>query len=784
MKLSVRSFRGEAPRITPRELPPNAAQEATNCRLQTGDLEAWRHFLLEKTLSHPAGVQTIYLLKDKWLSWPEQVDVARGVIEGDTTYRTYLTCPSKYGKPQFTNYAMATTGAEPFPVATRPLGVPSPDTAPTVTPGVDSTPTTYSVDETDDGTVLATKWSTNPPLSLLGGSRFAETTQGSGYYQTKYDENRDPGQECYAFRSFGVAGATVLQMRADVSFHGDTAYRQAVLIAGATAAGAGVGVRYDNGVLTIRKTAQWGAQFYGADAASVVVTPALAGATVYSLRLAISLNADGSKTVTASVWNAAGTTKLAEVVATNIFTDGDYCGFANGASADSASRYETHYDNFRVQASGSSGYVPTNIATSYVYRFVNDLGEPSAPSPQSRTVLRPDGVSVTVDTPTTTPLGTDPAYGITLKQIYRAVTGANGTVFVFVGEIPLATATFVDDLDDSEIADNEVLDSDEWDLPPDDLEGILALPNAVMCGFRRNQLCFSVAGRPHAWRVRDRKTTDVDIVAIANIDTTVVVGTKSHVYTATGTASSSYTMSKPGAPQACTSKRGMLFVDKVGVLFPSPDGWMVCRGSAGQVDNASEGIFTRRQWQALDPTSIIAAAHDGVLFWWSTGQTPDSGYALDVKPTGFGLIRLGFHAAAAHVDPLEDQLYVTLDAFNEPTDPSLPVPPTFAPANAHTIYAFDANPASDMVYRWRGRLNLMPFPLSLTIAQVRALSFSNLLFRVYADGVQILERVITNAREFTLPYLSFPAAETYELEIMGTSTARTMEAAEDVLELE
>ena len=34
---------------------------------------------------------------------------------GDTTYRTYLTSPDLYSEPRFTNYALATTGAEPFP---------------------------------------------------------------------------------------------------------------------------------------------------------------------------------------------------------------------------------------------------------------------------------------------------------------------------------------------------------------------------------------------------------------------------------------------------------------------------------------------------------------------------------------------------------------------------------------------------------------------------------------------------------------------------------------------
>src|SRR4030095_12924540 len=105
-----------------------------------------------------------------------------------------------------------------------------------------------------------------------------------------------------------------------------------------------------------------------------------------------------------------------------------------------------------------------------------------------------------------------------------------------------------------------------------------ALPNNCMAGFFRNQLCFSAQGFPHAWPVKYRKTTDTDIVAINNIDTTVVVGTKSFVYTATGSSPDAYSMSKPGEAQSCCSKRGMVYLDGVGVVFPSPDGWQRCAG--------------------------------------------------------------------------------------------------------------------------------------------------------------------------------------------------------------
>src|SRR5262245_6890279 len=121
MRLDISSWRGTAPRVAPRLLPDNAGSRVINARLQSGDLESWRQFFETKVLANIDPVETIYLLNDKWLSWEADVDVARGVIAGDTTFRTYLTGPTIYPNPRFTNYVLATTGTEPFPVITRHL---------------------------------------------------------------------------------------------------------------------------------------------------------------------------------------------------------------------------------------------------------------------------------------------------------------------------------------------------------------------------------------------------------------------------------------------------------------------------------------------------------------------------------------------------------------------------------------------------------------------------------------------------------------------------------------
>jgi hypothetical protein len=608
MRIAVKGFRGMAPRVAPHELPPNAAQVAINARLQSGDLEAWRQFLeVERLAITP---RTVYLLHDRWLAWESDVDVARAPIPGDDTFRVYLTGPDEYDRPQWTNYSMAfqSPGGTP-PVLTRPIGVPASDSAPTLEVGVDPSPTTFSIDTLDDDASLATAWSTNPALN--SGGRVALVDQQSGYYRVRYDENRDPGQEAYAYRNFGVRGVQVLKVTGTFQFAGDTGYRQAGYIVGADGTGAGVGVVYEQGVLSIRKPATWGVQFQTAILATVNLTPLAAG-TPYNIEIVVVANEDGTKTVSATIFDGSNN-QLATLTATNNFTDGDYCGFANGASADAGSAFQTNYSAYHVQASGSVDSQTVNVATSYVFTFVNDLGEQSAPSPPSRTILRPDGVSVTVTTPVGLPTGIDPAYGIEAKRIYRAVTGPTGSIFRFVAEIPLATADYVDTLNVEDLG--EALESEDFDLPPDDLQGILALPNGIMVGFRRNQLCFSAQNRPHAWPVAYRINLDTDIVGIGAIDTAVVVGTKSFPYVAQGQTPADYVAAKLEYPVACVSKRSVAYVTGLGVCMATPDGYMAISG-VGQPVNITRALFTREQWQALRPETILGIAHDDVLHFW------------------------------------------------------------------------------------------------------------------------------------------------------------------------
>jgi hypothetical protein len=133
-----------------------------------------------------------------------------------------------------------------------------------------------------------------------------------------------------------------------------------------------------------------------------------------------------------------------------------------------------------------------------------------------------------------------------------------------------------------------------------------------------------------------RLNVDTDIVGIANIDNTVVIGTKSFPYLAFGNDPAAYSMSKLEVPQACVAKRSFAYLVGIGVVFASPDGLIAIAGT-GQVRNLTETVFTRHQWQALEPETIIGVAHDDVYhFWYGVAVPVDTLFAnvvLLLNPT-------------------------------------------------------------------------------------------------------------------------------------------------------
>jgi hypothetical protein len=104
------------------------------------------------------------------------------------------------------------------------------------------------------------------------------------------------------------------------------------------------------------------------------------------------------------------------------------------------------------------------------------------------------------------------------------------------------------------------------------------------------------------------------------------------------------------------SRRGMV-VWNGGVLFPSADGYCSFDGVRVRNITGQEGfdLFTRDQWQALQPSTIFASINEDSLFFWTNGGA--ACYALNLVDGK--LVTVDRTASAVFRNDLNDLMYVT-----------------------------------------------------------------------------------------------------------------------------
>lgn len=139
-------FAGENRALHPKLLADSVLTVSRNQKPGRGDLRPWKAPLTVATV--PSGRQTIYRMgrdvasdSQYWLSWTSVVNAVRGFDPADTTERTYYTGD---GAPKVTDNVIGLATA-PYPTASRPLGIPAPAAALTVSP----TAGTYTGSNTD-----------------------------------------------------------------------------------------------------------------------------------------------------------------------------------------------------------------------------------------------------------------------------------------------------------------------------------------------------------------------------------------------------------------------------------------------------------------------------------------------------------------------------------------------------------------------------------------------------------------------------------------------------------
>jgi len=254
----------------------------------------------------------------------------------------------------------------------------------------------------------------------------------------------------------------------------------------------------------------------------------------------------------------------------------------------------------------------------YVYTWVSAYGEEGPPSPPTlNTAWSGDPWFIKVTAPTSTDTTNR---NLAKVRIYRTVTGVAGTTTYFlVTEMDIASTSYQDVLSDDTVTANSILESDFWEAPPSDLDGMTPMPNGMIAGFRDNEVWFCEPYRPHAWPSPYTLAVDAPIVGLGVIGQTLMVLTTGSPYAITGINPSQMAVSRLKKAEPCLS-RGSIVSSPNGVLYCSPNGLAVA--TPGDVTIASQAVVTKDHWLDLvNGPSLRACQLGGAYYAWGSVQS-------------------------------------------------------------------------------------------------------------------------------------------------------------------
>ena len=437
---------------------------------------------------------------------------------------------------------------------------------------------------------------------------------------------------------------------------------------------------------------------------------------------------------------------------------------------------------------GENSDAEIDFDTSYVYTFVSAYGEEGPPSPASDVLITDDNMTINISNLETTTGKSNVNFGTgAVKRIYRSNTGSNTSDFQFVGEVAMATATFVDSKKNGELA--EIIPSTFHIAPPDDdtslypegpMKGLTALPNGVFAGFTGKRVCFSEPFLPHAWPVSYRISLDEEVVGMAAGANGVVVGTKGTPYLIAGTDPSAMGAVRIEAGEACLNKRSMVDMGPY-VIYASPDGLVGVQGAS--VEILTEQLITPEQWQAsYYPSTIVASMWEGRyvgFFDRGSGSPRYGGFVFDPRGGTNAFVNLDASAEVRglYTDPDDNQLYKII---------------------ANEIKKFQGA-GGNLTYNWKSKEFVMPKTLSMSFLSVRAETYP-VTVKVYGDGSVIYNATIAtsgsifsvtgttpsfSATDITEPIVRLPASmhNTYAVEIESSNAVHEVAIGDNLDEL-
>lgn len=290
-----------------------------------------------------------------------------------------------------------------------------------------------------------------------------------------------------------------------------------------------------------------------------------------------------------------------------------------------------NYFNGTITGNLPEGETPVVETRYYTYTLVSDRGEESRPYIPATGVDYPfievnqaQGVTFTLPANFLTLSDVLPTRDyITKWRLYRSATGTEATTFQLVAELPVAQNVYVD-LRRTESL-NDGLQTLDWDPPPvlnygtpsaKYLRHLVAMPGGFMAGYLGNTVWFCEPYHPYAWPARYSQPVRGDIVALGVFGVTLVVLTTRGPVYMSGNSPDAISVVVLESNEVCQSPRSVVPVAG-GVLFASQNG--LCIATQSGVEVLTMSLFTKKEWQALQPEYFICEEMNSVVYISHTG---------------------------------------------------------------------------------------------------------------------------------------------------------------------
>lgn len=568
--IKLSKFLGAAPKISPELLPDAAAQITANAKVYSGDLIPYHQPVVVGSVGRNGVIKAIYPMRDPndatnltWLSWNDDVDVAITTTLSEEEQRIYY---SGDGVPKVTNYELATSGAGPYPTTAYDLGLPLPTTSPTTTVASFTTATTssYARDAGNIATIITAAAHNLKTGQTISVSAFTGTPASS--FNSTNVKITVVNSTTFTYFNSGAVVSTTSDSSGRVNLAGNTITR--------------------NYVFTW--VTPWGEESIPSEPSSTDYIKEGQVVTVGNLPTA---KPSGNYFITGF--------RLYRTITSNSGTD--------------YFRLRTVWFPLTITAAErTSNTVTLYMSTPHnllVGDKVKTTGIAFGGSPDTSFDITDGIVTEVVD---------DKTFKYVKNGSNKAKTNCSaGTLYWDISEPETATSryyesnTFIDDYDPDGLG--TVLESTDYDAPPEDLKGMTTIQNNILAGFIGNELCFSEPGKPWAWPARYRLVFDSEIVGISPIAGSVIVLTKSYPFLVSGNTPGNMAYSRIDAPYPCTSKRGIVNLG-YGVVFPTYGGLGVYNPSAG-IDLVTKLVHDWDTWaRDLDPSTLVAAFYAGKYF--------------------------------------------------------------------------------------------------------------------------------------------------------------------------